>query len=922
MTSLTPILPVIYHAHCLVMSHISTLVAIILCFILAVPAATAQELGHAQGEVIVQLSSKKDARQLAADNQRFEHKTTGLKPAQLLSKELNIWKLSFDYTLIHEKFFLEHLQKEPGVITAQLNHRIDLRSTTPDDPQFDNQWQYLNTGQVVGATSGADLDIDLAWDVTQGGTTPRGDTIVVCIIDNGQETTHEDFEDNLWINHSEIPNNGLDDDGNGFVDDYRGWNVSRDNDEIDAENFHGTPVAGIIGAKGNNGKGVAGVNWNIKLMIVTSDFPSTEAEVLQAYGYALAARKRYNETNGREGAFVVATNASWGIPNARPEDSPIWCSFYDQLGLEGILNVVATDNSELNVDEDGDMPSSCPSDYIISVTNVGADGQKVRGAGFGKTMVDLGAFGGERSSGAWTVSTSNQYGPFDGTSASTPHVSGALALLYAAPCPSISELALADPAVNALIVKDLLLKSVIPNPSLQDLTVTGGHLNINSSLQYLLENCADCIPVTSVTVASPSDTEAVIDWTTNPGISQVNLRWKPTDSDDWQVEENINAPFQLLSLSGCTEYEFQLQSQCGEEMLDYSTSTTFSTLGCCEPPTAINFLRIEETLAFGEWDAVFGANQYRIRYRESGTEDWIETMTFGNNFVFNDLTSCTIYEIEFTSVCDESEGDSSEDLLTFSTLGCGACFESDYCQPRNLNAREEWIASVRIDTFENITQSDDGYGDYTGMGTIQLEQDKTIEFELTPGFAEGILFNEFFNIWIDLDQNGLFSSSELLWSMEDGTTSTISASIRIPGSALLGNTRLRIGMTGLFDRDACPFSVTKFGEFEDYCVEVVKTTSTSTSQQNINHPVFEVFPNPTGPDGITVQTKFPTIIKVIYLEIFSSDGTLHHSQQIDNHPANITQNQKLETANLVPGVYFLRLRSSGKKTLVRKLVVP
>ena len=898
----------------------STLVVTILFFFLATSVVSAQMLNYAQGEVIVQLDRKVDARTLATANQRFEREATSLQPGQLLSKELNIWKFSFDYTKIHEKQFLQHLQKEPGVINAQLNHRIDLRSTLPDDPLFSNQWQYLNTGQVGGA-GGFDLDLDLAWDITQGGVTPRGDTIVVCIIDNGQETTHEDFEDNLWINHGEIPNNGLDDDGNGYIDDYRGWNVSRNNDEISAENFHGTPVAGIIGAKGNNGVGVTGVNWNIKLMIVTSDFPSTEAEVLQAYGYALAARARYNETGGEEGAFVVATNASWGIPNARPEDSPIWCNFYDLLGAEGVLNVVATDNSELNVDEDGDMPSSCPSNYIISVTNVGPDGQKVSGAGFGVNMVDLGAFGGERTSGAWTVSTFNQYGAFDGTSAATPHVSGTIALLYAAPCPSISDLALADPPVNALIVKDMLLKSVIPNPSLEGVTVTGGHLNANSTLQYLLENCADCIPVTSVSAKSNSDTEAEIRWTTNPGITQVNLRWKSIDTGEWNVIEDVDAPFLITGLTGCGEYQFQLQSQCNGELLEYDDPLNFLTLGCCEAPTSIAFIRIDENLAFGEWPAVFGAEQYKIRYRESGSEDWIETSTFGNNFVFNDLFSCTTYEVEFTSVCGENEGVPSRDFLSFTTLGCGACFESEYCEPRNLDADDEWIASVKIDTFENITQSNDGYGDFTGMATIPLEQDKTIEFELTPGFAEGIIFNEFFNIWIDLDQNGLFSSSELLWSSEGGTTSTVSASLSIPDNTPLGNTRLRVGMTGLFDKDSCPFSVTKFGEYEDYCVEVLKTTSTSTSQQNLNNPVFDIFPNPTGQYGITVQTRFPTVIKEIYLEVFGADGVLYHSEQIENHPANSTQSQRLETSKLAPGVYFIRLRSSGKKTLVRKMIV-
>ena len=120
----------------------------------------------------------------------------------------------------------------------------------------------------------------------------------------------------------------MDDDGNGFEDDYLGWNTGKGNDDIDDLNFHGTPVAGIIGAQGNNGVGVTGVNWDVKLMIVAArnitDGTFTVAEAVEAYSYALENRKLYNETNGEKGAFVVATNASWGVEEQFPEDNPVF----------------------------------------------------------------------------------------------------------------------------------------------------------------------------------------------------------------------------------------------------------------------------------------------------------------------------------------------------------------------------------------------------------------------------------------------------------------------------------------------------------------------------------------------------------------------------------------------------------------------
>ena len=90
------------------------------------------------------------------------------------------------------------------------------------------------------------MDMDLAWDITTGGLSPSGDTIVVCVIDDGINQAHEDLKDNIWYNRGEIPLNGIDDDGNGYIDDFRGWNVTENNDSVFVAGVHGTPVCGII----------------------------------------------------------------------------------------------------------------------------------------------------------------------------------------------------------------------------------------------------------------------------------------------------------------------------------------------------------------------------------------------------------------------------------------------------------------------------------------------------------------------------------------------------------------------------------------------------------------------------------------------------------------------------------------------------
>ena len=199
-----------------------------------------------------------------------------------------------------------------------------------------------------------------AWDnYTTGGTSALGDEIVIAIIDDGFDLDHEDL--NFWQNDNEIPN-GVDDDNNGYIDDFEGWNAYNQTGNIPADD-HGTHVSGIAAALGNNGKGISGVNWNTQVMPIAGS-SDNEAIVIEAYSYVLEMCARYNETNGQEGAFVVVTNASFGVNQGDPDDFPIWCGLYDELGSEGILNCAATANHNWNIDQVGDVPTACTSNFL------------------------------------------------------------------------------------------------------------------------------------------------------------------------------------------------------------------------------------------------------------------------------------------------------------------------------------------------------------------------------------------------------------------------------------------------------------------------------------------------------------------------------------------------------------------------------
>jgi serine protease len=220
-------------------------------FVASVTILSAQNSNNVPGEYIVQL---KDAKQLDAFlfNLNMEHPFEGFKLQRTLSRRFPIFLIQSD-----SPEALQILKSNRFTALAQHNHRVQLRNTVPNDASYTQQWSLNNTGQN-GGVAGADIDAELAWDITTGGLTAAGDTIVVAVIDGGFQMNHPDLAMNYYVNRSEIPGNGQDDDGNGYVDDVSGWDAYADDGTIPSDQ-HGTHVSGIIGAKGNNVFVVCGV---------------------------------------------------------------------------------------------------------------------------------------------------------------------------------------------------------------------------------------------------------------------------------------------------------------------------------------------------------------------------------------------------------------------------------------------------------------------------------------------------------------------------------------------------------------------------------------------------------------------------------------------------------------------------------------
>ena len=367
----------------------------------------------------------------------------------------------------------------------------------PDDPFLNEQW---HLDQIAAYD---------AWNITHGGVTPLGDTIVIAVLDDGFYTAHSDLKANIWKNFAEIPGDQIDNDGNGYVDDFAGLNMQTGND-AHAVKKHGTAVAGIIGAEGNNGVGGTGVSWNVRLLLISE--ANNLGNLIEAYQYILDMRRKYTESGGTAGAYIVATNLSAGIDGVFPDDDPIftqWCNLYNTHGEEGIINVNATTNSDSNIDVEGDMPGTCPSDFLIITTNSDRQDNKVKDAGYGLNSVDLSAPGED----IFTISLADEYATFNGASSSAPQVTGTIALLYAAPCMDFALLSKQDPQAAALEIKKMILNGVDQNPGLESLVKSGGRLNALSAMASLRDFCEGTTGDLEIKLLSPNPAKTYLELT-------------------------------------------------------------------------------------------------------------------------------------------------------------------------------------------------------------------------------------------------------------------------------------------------------------------------------------------------------------------------------------------------------------------------
>jgi hypothetical protein len=810
-----------------------------------------------------------------------------IKASYEVSDIMRAWLFTFKEELVSLNEIIRFASTCSSIQLAQANHKLAER-VVPNDPSYGQQWFHDDA-------SDNDIDTPEAWDITTGGLTAFGDEIVVCVVEGGgAKWDQADIIENHWTNTNEIDGNGIDDDNNGYIDDIDGWNMTANSDAIAAGN-HGTQVSSMIGAKGDNSIGITGVNWNVKIMQVDMGGIS-EANVIAAYTYPLKMRRMYNLSGGTQGAYVVATNSSWGTDNGQPSQAPLWCAMYDTLGVAGILSCGSTANNNVNVDVVGDLPTACPSEYMIAVTATNSSDVRTF-SGYGITTIDIGAPGE-----AVYLAGNNNYGNTSGTSFAGPCVAGAIALLYSAPCNSFMAIANSNPSTGAELIRDYIFNGVDIVANLQPELVTGGRLNVKNSLDLLLNECSagGCVaPFAIAALQTPGTLEYNINWNSTPDVTNFVCQYQVQGSGTWTLVEGINANNLVLSgLSACTTYEIQLASVCDTVQGEWTNSFILNTEGCCVNPNVYSVPNAQgATTATVAWNDIFAADGYTIQLTGPNGTDVIQSLQ--PNITFFNLDSCTTYTIQVASICVNPENPLTS--FEFSTTGCGSCTDVVYCDADGGNASDEYIDAVTVGSFTNISTANANYTDYTDLSTLTLVAENTYPVSLTPGFPGGS-YNEYFKIWIDYNANGTFDEPmELAFDAGSGSQNTVTGNITIPNSLALsaGSTRMRVGMAyvGIFGSGNPPTScgTYAYGEVEDYCVSLQLADGVENLNGNFN---LQVYPNPAKE---SIQLNLPSNIQKFQLRIVSNEGRCVKQMFTDSR--NISVN------NLAAGYYIIEVIS-------------
>ncbi|MCI0338111.1 MAG: S8 family serine peptidase [Acidobacteria bacterium] len=530
---------------------------------------------------------------------------------------------------------IRYLQSNQAVRFVEPNW-IYTHHATSNDPQYTNGNLWGMYGDMTSPVNQFGSQAGEAWERNNH---TGSNTVYVGVIDEGIDLNHPDLRDNIWTNPFDTAD-GMDNDGNGFVDDLHGWDFFQNNNTIydgspgdNNTDSHGTHVSGTIGGKGGNGQGVAGVNWNVT--IISGKFlgpeGGTAANAVRAVNY-------FTDLKTRHGLNIVATNNSWGgggysqsLHDAIIRGAKAGILFCAAAG-NGIFGIFANNNdnspsypANYNTSVGTSTETAASYDAVISITALASNGTKPSWANIGATTVDLGAPG----VGVISTTPNNTYSSFSGTSMATPHVTGAAALYKSV---------FTD--ASAITIKNAILDSArnTLTSSMDNITLTEGRLNIGRFFEAPVS--APAAPST-LTATAASSSQINLSWTDNSNnedgfrIERCQGSGCTTFAEIAQVGANVTS-YQNTGLAANTAHSYRVRAFNGGGNSGYSNTATATTQAAGQLPSAPSTLSAtaasSSQINLGWTDNSNNEDGFRIeRCQGSGCTNFAEIAQVGAN---------------------------------------------------------------------------------------------------------------------------------------------------------------------------------------------------------------------------------------------------------------------------------------------------
>ncbi len=486
----------------------------------------------------------------------------------------------------------EELKKNSQVEYAEPDYELSASDITPNDPLFNSLWGMPK------------ISAPNAWDLFKGVAT------TIAVIDTGVDYNHPDLIGNLWKNPGEIAGNGKDDDGNGYIDDIYGYDFcNKDSNPMD-DNNHGTHVSGTIAGRANNGIGVVGVNWNAKIMslkfLCASGFGYTSDAIL-ALNYAVA--KGAQISNNSWGGADYSQSMANAITNARNKNH---------------IAVFAAGNNGSNNDNSPYYPASYGHDNLVAVAATTPSDSLATFSNYGATYVDLGAPG----AGVQSTLPGNNYGSYSGTSMATPHVVGALSLVWGL-----------YPTMNYKQVIAQVVESGDSLSSLQGKTLSGRRLNVYRALTQL--------PATPVMVAvkAESSQRVRVEWSDSGNTRSGYQVERGTSPNSFTllatVEREANRYYDETAQQGMVYY-YRVRSFNPIGNSSYSNPMSLIPLAA---PTNLSGTVLSSSQVALNWNATGNVSGFEVEWKYAIVDNFtLAGTSSATSFVYTNLKAGMDYE--------------------------------------------------------------------------------------------------------------------------------------------------------------------------------------------------------------------------------------------------------------------------------------